>query len=306
MKNTTIWSDGTKLGLLFLLLLILSILNIPLVNLIALLALPLPAALFARRHGVRPGLGFVLAMTLVGLVSFNLAGPVIAFMFATVGLVLGEAERQRKSGIQVFLSVGLTYFLFVFLGYLLFAVTSEASVAQLIRGQLEEAQQMADLAGVPGLDQFSLTEQVQTVQAIIPIILVIVAATYAFLTFWFAGLMFRRLDIDHQRLPAFREWDFPRVFLVLYLIFLVLSFTGPEVGTPFFAVVQNAILLLGFILMLQGFSLVALVFHEKRVSMGLRIFSFIGLVLLSIIMPMIMRLVGSFDMILRLRERLGQ
>ncbi|AKG75206.1 hypothetical protein AAT16_00250 [Salinicoccus halodurans] len=95
---------------------------------------------------------------------------------------------------------------------------------------------------------------------------------------------------------SFKDWNFPRFILYLFLISFIVSFFTTE-GTTFFSTMSNIIIVLEWILYIHGLSFAYFFFREKKLHVALSVLLLIPLIILK---PLTL-LIGIFEMIFRIR-----
>lgn len=306
MRNTKTMTEGAILAAIVTILLLLT-LYVPLVNSIVMWALPLPFVVFTFRRGLKAGTILLFVSSFVG---FILGGGVLAlipaFMFGTAGMVLGEIHRRGLSGFAGLLGTSLAYIvhiLLLFVGMTMLAGQNPMQLAaDLTREQMEFVERT--LGGMGQVNTELIDEALDTLLHLAPVAIVGSAMMLAIVTVLLSYVVLKRLGHDVKKLPPFRNWMFPKSFLWYYLIVLIVALIGLEDGTMLFTIVQNLMILLGFVLMIQGFAFIFYYCHFKKVSIALPIIivvaSFILLPLIEII-----RIIGIIDLGFDLRKRIG-
>lgn len=302
MNHTSSLKDGTLIAGIYILLLI-AVLAVPIVNVLFLWALPLPLAYFAARHKLKHS---ILLYVLLCLISWpiHMYGLILTFIFAMVGVVIGELHRRKADGFTVLRGVSLAFVFHLTAAYVAFSLLSDVTIRQLIRTQGEQVRSMLESAGQSSEQIDIVLESMNMVSYLVPFMIVSVAVVMALLIMWLTGILFRRCEIEAQRLPAFRNWSFPKAFIWIYLLAFVLLLSNPEEGSTLFIAISNVFLLVETVMTIQGFTFILFFFHHKKYPKALGIMVVILGILIAPLQQII-RLVGIADLVLDLKSRLG-
>ncbi|MCM2676435.1 DUF2232 domain-containing protein [Alkalicoccobacillus plakortidis] len=302
MNQKSAWKEGILIVGLYVILLLAALL-VPVLNVVFVWTLPLPLVYFAAKHGVKPSLILYLLLCLLSW-PIHLAALVLTFVFAMVGIVVGELHRRKVDGFAVLIGASLTYIFHLVIGYVVFSLGTEQSLRQLIRNQSDQVTSLLEQAGTSA-DQIALvTENMDFIPYIVPFLLVLIGTIMGLITVWLAGVLLRRCNIEVKRIPALRNWGFPKAFIWYYLIAFVFLLSQPEEGTTLFIAVTNVFLLIETIMTIQGLSFILFFFHFKKLPKILGILVVIITILIGPLMQ-IVRLIGIADLVLDLKSRLG-
>ncbi|MDQ0209121.1 YybS family protein [Alkalicoccobacillus murimartini] len=302
MNRKSAWKDGIFIVGIYLMLL-LAVLLVPVLNIVAIWVLPLPVVYFAVKHGIKSTLILYLILCLIAW-PIHVIALVLTFVFAMVGGVIGELHRRKADGFAVLIGASLAYIFHLLSAYVVFTLGFEMSMRQVIRSQHEQVTELLEQTG-RSTDQISiLLEGLDMMVYMVPFMMVLVGASLGLLTVWLAGIMLRRFNIETNRLPALRNWGFPKAFIWYYLIAFVVMLTGPEEGSTLFLAITNVFILIETIMTIQGLSFILFFFHHKKLP---KILGILVVVMCIIIAPLqqIIRLVGIADLVLDLKSRLG-
>ncbi|TSB47522.1 YybS family protein [Alkalicoccobacillus porphyridii] len=302
MNHTSPWKEGTLITGIYLLLLLV-VLAVPIVNIIVVWALPLPLAYFASRHELKKSLVLYLLLCMISWPIHTL-GLLVTLVFALAGVVTGELHRRKADGFAVLRGVSLTYTLFLTMAYVWISVLSDMTINQLVRSQREQVTDLLQVAGQSQEQIDLVTDGMNQIPYIVPFLIVFFATMMALVTVWLIGILLRKYRMDVKRLPAFKNWGFPKVFIWVYLIVFVLILSNPEEGSTLFIAVTNIYLLVNTIMMIQGLSFVFFFFDHKKYP---KVFGVIVIFMTILLAPLqlVVRLIGIADMVLDLKSRLG-
>ncbi|WP_078393245.1 DUF2232 domain-containing protein [Shouchella patagoniensis] len=306
MDDRKVVSQGMISGLIYLLLYFLFITQIPLINLLALLTLPLPIIYFTAKYGLKPGLLVTAVVGLLG--TFISAGLfLLPIGFAAIGLAVGHYQHKRRSGAERLLAAIIPTFLFLVLGYVLLATLFDLSFVDQVRSSMQETQQLAERFGVDVYDDELITAYTAFLESLMTLVLLIMATVYAFIIYGGSVLLFNRIGMDYHKLPKFRYWEFPRFVLILYFLFWFLAILPFEAGSYMDSASQVGFFTISILLIIQALSLFVTYLNYKKVSKTMRVLLVIAALLSIMLVPIliyIVRIIGAFDMIFRIRDRL--
>nr|MDH3162150.1 YybS family protein [Bacillus licheniformis] len=145
-----------------------------------------------------------------------------------------------------------------------------------------------------------LNEQFKQAQYLYPTAIVIFSGITAFLNHLLAKPVLRRI-IQIPSLKPFRDMRLPQSIIWIYLLTILLSLAPVEEGSVYYSVLLNASLIMGFVLVIQGFSFVFYFCHAKKLPTVLPVlFLIIGL--FSPLLYLV-RILGIIDIGFNLRER---
>ncbi len=271
---------------------------IPLLSVFLIWFLAFPFIIFGRRYhlranGVAGATALLLSFILTGLIGF-----IVALFFVASGVAIGEIYKRHQGGFPVLIGAGLTFTTALVLSFV--ASTLIAGVDPMTTIKESMLNQIDFIESTLGsLANEAVSEQMMQVAEFIvylgPVILVTTAVAFAVITVGFSQLILRRLGLEVTKIPPFREWKFPRAFFWYYFIVLILSFFSFEEGTTMFLVVTNLFLILGFVMMVQGFSLIFYYFHVVHRT---KVWPFIILIVCILFSPLLelVRILGIVDL----------
>jgi uncharacterized protein YybS (DUF2232 family) len=211
---------------------------LPLVGIVTIYLCPLPLALLVIRRGLRIA---ILGSVVAALVGTMLAGPIVGFSvlvsFAPMGLIIGIGARRGWQASRI-----------VLLGTLASAVSVAASfmglTGQGVQTLAGMRQQMVDAINrsiemATGLyTRFGLSKEqvdalaaqyqafIQILPYILPAMLLVSAATAAWLNYEVGRRVLRRLGYELAALPPIRSWRFPIWTAWVFALGYVLAIAG--------------------------------------------------------------------------------
>lgn len=227
--------------------------------------LPLPTALVALRHGLRPALLSGAAATLITFFMLGLtaavAFPLLLGLIPGVALGIGLARRWRPGTVVLWLAgaVLVGSLVSVAIAILIFKENPVELLQRLLRESNEMAAElMRRLAGNQAPVQQQLQQQANLMQQMVemlprlfPAILALSALFNALAIYQVAVWVFPRLGHPVDPLTPLARWTLPR-WVVWVLPLAVLPLAIPQAPAPVVAVAQNLGLVGNLLLLAQG------------------------------------------------------
>ncbi len=279
---------------------------IPLLGPLLLWVLPIPFIVNVLRNGRNASIYMLIAALVISFL-FTLPAVLLSWTFASVGLVLGELYRRKRSAFQILLGGTLTYIGNFLLLYILVVVfTGLNPIVESIDAMKDMVNQLQQMPGFGAQNEdqvASLFEQLEFVKYLIPSMLIIGAIFFAMITQLIANLILKRLKYEVSPWKPFHEWSLPKSLIFYYLIVLILALIGLEEGTTLFLLVANLQLLLENAMILQGFTVIYAFSKIKGWKLVVPILITVGSFLLMFPLQLV-KLLGIFDLGLNLRSRM--
>ncbi|MFJ7935424.1 YybS family protein [Sporosarcina sp. NPDC096371] len=268
-------------------------LYVPLLGSIAMLFIPLPIILYRLRYDRTSSL----LVTATGIVLSLLIGGIIlvpvAFLYGLLGFVIGETVKTGKTKLYTLMATGLTLLITTMTMYVasvfLFGINVIDEFFKVIDKAREQmTSYMEKFGGLPKDYDKMLDAQIELYQTTIPSMFIIAVFILAFIYVALNLEVTRRLGNKVQKFPPFREMKLPMMTVILYGIVLLLTlFVAPEPGTSFYLISINATMILRFLFLLQGISLVHHFMHVMKLPKALTVVSTVFALLLSPITTML-------------------
>ncbi|GAF16293.1 hypothetical protein JCM19046_718 [Bacillus sp. JCM 19046] len=308
MEGNKVVSQSILNGVIFIGLYILFISGIPLLNMLALVAMPLPIVYITAVYGLKPGI--VLSSSagiMTALLSALLTGLFfLPLGFVAIGFTIGYYQFKKKSAVERLTVTIVVSFVLVAMGYVLLALIHDVSILKVTRESLMESQQLAQAFGLDVYDDAFIETSLEMLEQLMVFLMLIFATAYAFIMHGSSALLFNRVGLDYNKLPPFREWEFPKAVLIMYFLFWFLMIMPFESGSYMATVSDTGFYVTSILLVLQGLSFLLTYMHFKKTHKAVRIISMIMIVLILLTLPLfvfVVRLMGAFDMLFRFRDR---
>lgn len=273
---------------------------------IGLLVAPAPLAVLVLRHGLASG---IVAAILSGLFASILTlSPLIlaqVLLALALGIALGEALRDALATRQV-IAVGsvvvlVTTLLLMFLIQRVVGMSPIDIVATFWQEALKSA------AGSDMASEAFVEAQLNAMRAMLPASLVLGSVGLTVVDYGLTRWLAQKLPGENEKvppLPPFSRWRFPRWIAVLYIIGRIVEalFLARLVGIAQMAVI-NAVLILGFLVTVQGIAVGWFYLQQAKVSTALRWLIVFGVLLfLQPVASLLFLVAGVLDSWLDLRR----
>ncbi|WP_170841112.1 YybS family protein [Salibacterium halotolerans] len=307
MQQTRRVTEGAVLSGVFIVMLLLAVF-VPFLSMILLWFLPLPFILFTARYGWKPGIVMAVVSMLLSVFLTALTGLPFAVLSAVGGIAMGEMMSRRKEALLTAAAASVAYIgglTALYAGSVLLLQVDPISVLQdIMRQSAEQAQSMLSSLGQESsveLEQYG--DMIDRFGRMGPLLIVFTGVLYAFLTQFIAHAVMRRMNMEVEAFPPFRNWNIPRSLLWYYLLTFIVYWVGVEEGTAVQTVVWNLFPLLETAMALQGFTVIFYYCYSKSIPKALPIL----LLVFGLILPFILllaRMLGIIDLGFQLKKRL--
>lgn len=312
MNNSEQIKDGFLYVAIFLGLIVLSIF-IPLVILPAIVLFPLPFLLFAYKYNWQKALVFSLISVLLSFILFGDLGLLVSILATTTGVLIGAALNDGLRPYEVWsrgVLGGIIGFLFIFVYVqIIFQVNWEHEIVEFAKESVALSEQMFETIGIGemGSEQMKLIEsQLLAFTKLIPAFILLTSIVYGFIVQWLGHKTINRVHKVNMSFPPFRNLRFPALLIWVYLLALLVMFfqSGEDAGT-FLTAADNIIVVVGALLLIQGFSFLFYLGYTKKVPRFLPYLAIVLTVLFPFLFVFIIRLLGVADIGLDMRKFLS-
>ncbi len=287
--------------------------SLPVVGMVLIFLTPVPLVILEMRHDLR--IGF-LALTVGALLALLVEGPLSAISyslgFAMLGLALGRIIELRRTAVEI-LGWGSLVSLAckLILAVIMFYVTGLNPMNLDMTGM----QKVMDLAlKLPGGTENaeSVKTMMETTMKIVPLVVpavfILVSVVDCTICYLISSRVIKRLSHEElPSLPPFVQWRFPLSVLWAFLVALgclVIGSRDPERFAFLTRIGLNLQILVQYLFILQGMSLVAWWMENMGLSKGLRIPVLVVLFIFPLMSTMT-TYVGIIDMCWNVRARIG-
>lgn len=285
---------------------------IPFAMMVVVFLLPIPFVLYTANHGLKPAL-LMLTATLIFSVIIIVALP-FTIIASITGILIGLGIKQNQSVYETLIKASGG----VIIGFMVLLIFMQVgfgiNLSDTIDTSIEESMVMTEaLLTQFGLDDMQIDvaaqlelakEQMMAIKIFIPTLIAITSIIVAFVVQLLSFKIYNRLNQTKHRFPVFRELNFPKVLLWLYLITMIFTIIEINPESSLFLAVANVYALLSFLLIIQGFSFVFKFAYEKKLHLAIPII----FVVISFFIPQIfmvfVRIIGIIDIGFSLKKRI--
>lgn len=236
---------------------------VPVVSLIASLFAPLPLAWYSAKYDRSSS---VLVAVLGCIIPFFFGGLLalpFSFIFAAIGVVMGDALRLKRSKVFLLMSTGVTILITFAIEYLISLKLLETDFIkesmELMRESYSQAMTFSEsITGQQSAMNAELMNVMfDTMETVIPASITMGVFLLAFIVITINLPLLKRFGVNVPKFSAFKNMRLPRAVLWYYLIVLTINlFLSPEPGTALFVICLNFSVVLWLLLTLQGISFV--------------------------------------------------
>lgn len=236
--------------------------NVPIISLVATLFAPLPIAWYSAKYDRSSS---ILVAIIGCIISFLFGGLLIlpfSLIFVSIGVVIGEALRLKKSKVFLMMSTGITVLITFAIQYVvslkLFETDFIKESMQLMRESYTKSMELSqNLTGQAPISTQALDSMFDLLEAALPASITISIFLLTFIMISVNLPMLKRFGINVPKFHAFKNMRLPKAVLWYYLIVLAINlFFKPETGTALFVICLNLSLVLWLLLTLQGISFI--------------------------------------------------
>lgn len=277
---------------------------VPLVSIVAMGFALLPIAWLAATYDRANAIVVAIIASSITFIYGGIIMLLTSIVFAVAGLVIGDAIRNKKSKIYLFMSTGLALlftFSILYIALAKFFNLDFVKISQEIaKTSYEQSIKMAEQFPLQQpVTRESLDEAFRLMEAALPSTIIISAFLLAFVLISINLPLLKRFKIDVPKFAPFKQMRLPRAVLWYYLIALSISlFVQPEIGTLLYVATLNASLILWLLLVLQGLSFIFFLLDEYKSPSFLK-----GLVvIIAIPLYSFIILLGIIDLGFNMRE----
>lgn len=307
MKRTNVITEGAILLAIFNVFLLGS-LYLPIIGMIFFFLLSTPFIIFTIRHGMKKATLFFVISQLLALLFGSLIALPTAFMFGVSGIVIGSIMQKKKSRYAVLAGGSLSFLVTILIQYmgavLFFNINFIEEFKKILNESIEMSSSVLSAIGQSSSDQMieQFRQAVDMFTYLIPSLLVAIAFLFALFTLLFATPIVKRLGMQVDPWPPFRELVFPKSLLWYYLIIMFLRLLQFEEGTFMYTAVINLFFILQWIIVIQGISFVFFYSHHKEVSRGIPLIVTITSFFIPFLLYII-QILGIMDLGFNLRKK---
>lgn len=284
----------------------------PYVSLISVWFIPLPLMFLAAKDGWKNALcGFVLGVLFLLIVDHSLYS-LLPIFFMILGAVLGYAIYLKKPAFALLLVGSLTnisvLIVYLAMSVLIFHFNPVTAAQSALNDSFQQVAKQMKTILEQNTDELATQYQTQmdSLVHLTPVILIVVAVSYALIVALISLPILRKLKVDAPHWVPFRMWQMPKSIIWIYLIVLFAGWFGIEKDTPLYTAVLNIDVILEILLAIQGFSFIYYYAHMRKFPLIVPITLTLLAGIFGFLLLQMVRILGIIDLGFNLRKKIDQ
>ncbi|SHF97110.1 YybS family protein [Ornithinibacillus halophilus] len=312
MNQSKKLTDGALLVAIYMVILLLALL-IPFIFPVFVFLLPVPFIIYAAKYDWKPALIMFLAVTILSVLIASILFLPTSFVMGIGGIMIGAAIKRKLTAYETWARGTVGFVFGLVIAFLIMLVVFDINITEQYSTVVQDSMQMSQ--GL--LEQFGAPEDVEEQLVImeeqflmlpnlLPVGFVISGLLMALVSQWLSYKLLNRIEQRKLRFPKFHELRFPVSIIWIYFLALIVSLFITDKDSTMFMGIQNILMLAGFFMTIQGFSLLYYYFYVKNKSKAVPIIiTIFALVFAPLLLPL-MRILGIIDIGFGLRDRLSK
>ena len=280
---------------------------VPLLGTMIMLFIPLPIILYRLRYDRTASLFVTIAGIILSIMGGLLLIP-IAFVFGSLGFVIGETINNKKSKLYIFMAAGLTFLIATVILYLVSVILFGINMIEELGTLAQESQAKAitflqAFGEVPEEVAKQMNETIQYTLLTIPSAFILSSFAFAFIVIIINLPIVKRLGHEVPKFPPFRLMRLPVLTVWVYMIVVILPMIMTiEQGSTSEMTFVNASFILRFLFIIQGISFIYHVANEMKFSKWVTVL----ITIIAILFNPLTVIVGILDTGINLRAWIGK
>lgn len=169
-----------------------------------------------------------------------------------------------------------------------------------------------NVSNQPGIAEMDLISDEQitqiedllySIKEYVPVIITVFSMIIAFILQWIAYKINNLFGQQKRGFPPFRELNFPKGLLWVYLLMIIIIFFNIEPGSVLFLAIINIYALLSFLMIIQGFSFVFHYAYVRKIHVVVPILLLIVFLFINVLMVFV-QILGIIDIGFSLKKRI--
>ncbi len=281
---------------------------IPLLGSVLLFFIPLPILLYRLRYDRNASLLVAVVAILVSSLFGGLFTIPIAFVFVFLGFVMGETIQAGKSKFYTVMTVGLTILISLVATYVGAVLFFQFNAMEVIMEILKKSQQemieySSDLKFLPQDYEKTIADTFLFYRLTIPALVILGSLLTGYLFVIASFYTAERIGTKVPKFTQFRDMKLPFMTIVIYALVILSSFLiGNDTTSTGYLIYINAMIILRFVFLLQGLSLIYYFLHERKLPGFITVLATVFAVMLN---PMTI-LLGTLDTAIDIRAWIGK
>ncbi|RDW16774.1 YybS family protein [Oceanobacillus chungangensis] len=274
--------------------------------------LPVPFILYSAKYDWKPTLIVFVGAILFGTIITTLLSLPVIVLMGLGGIMIGNAIYKNLSAYETLARGTFGFIIGLLFSFVFTQVVADVNIVEDMNQMVEESITMSsnlmEEAGMQNqqTEEFEELLQMQSdlLMDLLPAFVIFLALILAFLTQWIGYKFINKLFKKKLRFPPFRTLQFPSTLLWIYMIVLVFSIIETDPASTLFVILQNASLVTGTLMIIQGFSFIFFFAHHKRLPIIIPILAVLFTLFIPTILLSFVRILGIIDIGFKLRDRL--
>lgn len=311
MKNTQMLIEGALMLAIYIVMLLLMVF-VPLTSIPLQLFCILPFLLYSSKYSVKYSILLIIGAVLISFIVGSVFASALAFLFGTLGLMMGYCIRKKESKQIIYISSSIVLLANIILIFVVAAVFFKLNFIDefVTMYQTTIDQYMDTLSKFGQTPPKELQEQLTTMLNLIGLMTPSLLIGTSFITVIIIMLVnfpiLKRLKVDVPSFQPFRLLQFSKSVLWLYLIVLILSLiVNTEENTYMHMALLNAGFILQTLLVIQGLAFIFYFCHIKKWTKAIPILAVVLTFFIPIVLS-IVRVLGIIDLGFNLRQLLNK
>lgn len=311
-RNITPTIEG---GLLVAITLIVGLVSVyvPIIGMFAEFFCAVPLAVLTARQGANKGLtALVVTFILLSMLISPILATRLVLSFGICGVALGWCVRKNFGAAKIFFLTLIVASAAQVLTLLLLIIVMDVNLIdtqiEMVRESFNESFAMYESMGVEPERINEAKSQVepalQTLAFLMPTLIMLTALINSLAVWFTARWIFPKLQMKIPNMPPFAEWKFPQIFFYMALVGGLGMYWGFTRGwTEIYEISLNLLIVSALVGLVQGFSLLSVIFDKYKISKTMRRIFYVVLVLNMFFLQLV-AITGLVDMLFDYRKRL--
>lgn len=268
-------------------------------------------------YGVKNGLinGILIMAVVSGIIGFMTdmtSGLLLFLTFAPMTIVIIYGIKNRRKSIEILAASSVVFFLIMLLMVSYFHGLSGINIATELQNNLKNILDVQvdmfkdmELTNLELLRVKDLLENAyKYMLMIVPSMMIIASFLISYINYFLSAIILRKINIGVINIPRFSKFKLPNNIVPgILIMFLGAYLTKNIEGFNFDAVLANLVLLVGFMVYIQGLAVTDSLMIKKKVKYGIRVV----LLLISVFftpLVSIISILGLLDIFIDFRKKI--
>jgi len=277
---------------------------VPVLGVVTMYFIPLPIILTRLQHDRFTTILVLVVGTILSLFIGGIFLIPFAMIFGVLGVVIGETMVLKKSKLYTFMASGLSLLILMMTFYVATVFLFNFNMIDVMMTTLQDAQEimtakMVQFGELPENFNKQMDDMITFYKTTLPSILILGAFSMAFIFVVLNSMIVGRLGHKVLKFPPFRDMKLPVLTVWTYLLILILPYIAEvNQGTMIYLIYENATVILRFMFLIQGISLIFFFINHKKLPNGLAVLT----TAFAIILSPITILLGILDIGVNIRK----